>query len=63
MVISFNAATEESYKKFVKASFSKTVRGISEFMESLDEADRQRITFTNVVHHGNMHEMTSYNFV
>jgi len=59
MVISFNAATEESYKKFVKASFSKTVRGISEFMESLDEADRQRITFTNVVHHGNMHEMTT----
>jgi len=59
LVISLNAASEETYDRFVrKSGFGPFLSGIREFMASLSESDRKKIIFTSVVHRGNMHEMT-----
>lgn len=57
MVISLNASTDETYKKYVGANLQKTLAGIREFMNELDDEQRGRIMITYVVHRENMHEL------
>lgn len=65
LVLSVNAASEESYEaqmryKSDKFTLEKTVRAISDFMEEITEADRARITLHMVCNTDNFREISSF---
>ena len=60
MVISLNAATEETYKKDVGGSLEKVIERIKNFINNLQEDDSRRITLHYVVYKRNLHELVDF---
>ena len=61
LVISLNAATEETYNRDMKyGNFSETVSAVRAFMSELDECDGRKVVLSFVAHAGNFREMPGF---
>jgi len=61
LIISLNAATEETYNRDMKhGNFIKTVNNIKEFMNSLNANERDKITLHFVAHTENFREIPRF---
>jgi MoaA/NifB/PqqE/SkfB family radical SAM enzyme len=60
MVISLNAATEETYKRDVGGSLNKAIHRIKIFMAALGKESADRITLHYVVYKSNMDELAEF---
>jgi len=61
LVISLNAATEETYNRDMKyGNFRELMSAVEAFLSELDERDRRKVALSFVAHTGNYREMPDF---
>lgn len=60
LTISLNAAKPETYEKYMKYDFEKTLNSIKEFLAELSENDRRKIKLHFVAHRETYHEVPDF---